>query len=382
MRVLLAHSFYRTSGGEDACVRQQLELLRRRHDVLLLEKHNSELQGGVSIGIRMSYSPRILGEVESVIRRFRPDVIHIHNSYPALGPAVFLGARNFGVPLVMTAHNYRLRCPNGYMFTEGSMCVRCAGGAYHNAVLHPCFPTKGQSVAYASSLWLHRFVLKLEGSVSVFITPSEFMRATLMRWGIDGRRLATIRNFTRIHADAEASSGRYGAYVGRLSREKGVHVLLKALSAASDPPFKIVGDGPDADYLRKAASHLGLRETSFVGRASPDEVDAVLREARFVALPSLWNENAPLAALEAMARGRPLIVSSVGGLPELADRGRGWIARPGDSQDLSDRIRASMDDEEMCMKAGAAALAFARDELTPMRHLTLLEQAYEDVIAS
>ena len=205
----------------------------------------------------MAYSPRIRAEVESVIRTFRPDVIHIHNSYPALGPAVFLGARNFGVPLVMTVHNYRLRCPNGYMFTEGSICMRCADGAYHNAVLHPCFPTKEQSVAYASSLWLHRFVLKLEGSISVLISPSEFMRATLLRWGIDGRRLTTIRNFTRIHADAEASSGRYGVYVGRLSREKGVHVLLRALSAAGDPPFKIVGDGPDAEYLRKSRLPIG-----------------------------------------------------------------------------------------------------------------------------
>ena len=114
----------------------------------------------------MAYSPRIRADVESAIRTFRPDVIHIHNSYPAFGPAVFLGARNFGIPLVMTVHNYRLRCPNGYMFTEGSICTRCTDGAYHNAVLHPCFPTKEQSIAYASSLWLHRFVLKLEGSIS------------------------------------------------------------------------------------------------------------------------------------------------------------------------------------------------------------------------
>jgi glycosyltransferase involved in cell wall biosynthesis len=381
VRILMAHTFYRTSGGEDACVRQQLELLRPRHDVLLLERHNIELRGGVSTGIRMAYSPRIRAEVESVIQTFRPDVIHIHNSYPALGPAVFLGARKLGVPLVMTVHNYRLRCPNGYMFTEGSTCMRCAGGAYHNAVLHTCFPTKEQSVAYASSLWLHRFVLKLEDGISVLISPSEFMQATLLRWGIDASRLTTIRNFTRIHADAEVSPGGFGTYVGRLSREKGVHVLLQALSAAGDPPFKIVGDGPDAEYLRKAALALGLKQTHFVGRVSPEQVDLVLRKARFVVLPSLWNENAPLAALEALARGRPLIVSSVGGLPELADGGRGWIARPGDAHDLSDKIRASMEDDEMCMRAGVAALAFARDELDPNRHLTLLEQTYEGVIA-
>ena len=381
MRVLIAHCFYRTSGGEDACVRQQLDLLHRRHDVFLLEKHNSQLRGGVSIGIRMAYSPRIRADVESAIRTFRPDVIHIHNSYPAFGPAVFLGARNFGIPLVMTVHNYRLRCPNGYMFTEGAICTRCTDGAYHNAVLHPCFSTKEQSIAYASSLWLHRFVLKLESNISMFISPSEFMHASLLRWGIDAARLTTIRNFTRIHADADVSSGRYGAYVGRLSREKGVHVLLKALSAAGDPPFKIVGDGPEAASLRRAASQLGLRQTQFVGRSSPIQVDLVLRGAKFVVVPSVWNENAPLAALEAMARGRPLIVSSVGGLRELADGGRGWLARPGDAHDLSDKMRSLMENDEMCLRAGGAALTFAREELAPERHLNRLEQTYEGVVA-
>jgi glycosyltransferase involved in cell wall biosynthesis len=380
MRVLIAHSFYRIGGGEDACVRQQLDLLRPHHEVLLLAKHNAELPGEVTTGIRMAYSRRVRTEVEGTIRSFHPDVIHVHNVYPAFGPAVFLGARRFDIPLVMTAHNYRLRCPNGYMFTEDSICSRCVGGGYHNAVLHPCFPTKEQGVAYASSLWLHRFILKLEPDVSVIVSPSEFMRTTLAGLGMDDRRLRMIRNFTQIHADADASPGSYGIYVGRLSREKGVHVLLDALSTAGDPPFKIVGDGPQVEQLRGIASRLGLRHTTFMGRVSSDEVDQLLREARFVVLPSLWNENAPLAALEAMARGRPLIVSSVGGLPELADGGAGWTARPGSVHDLSQSIRSVMEDDEMCREAGAAALAFARHELTPQRHLTLLEQTYREAI--
>jgi glycosyltransferase involved in cell wall biosynthesis len=159
-----------------------------------------------------------------------------------------------------------------------------------------------------------------------------------------------------------------------------VHVLLEALSAAGDPPFKIVGDGPQAGQLRGDASRLRLKHTTFVGRAPSDEVDRLLREARFVALPSIWNENAPLAALEAVARGRPLIVSSIGGLPELAAESRGWTARPGDAQDLADKIRIAMADDGMCTRAGEAALAFARKELTPKRHLTLLERTYEELI--
>ena len=321
--MLIAHSFYRISGGEDACVRQQLDLLQPHHDVSLFDKHNRDLEDGLSSALRMLYSWRIQQEAERVIRTFRPDVVHIHNAYPALGPAIFLAAGKLRRPVVVTIHNYRLRCPNGYMFTADSICTRCERGAYHNAVLHPCFATRKQGIAYASNLWVHRFVLDLEEKVRLFICPSEFMLATLQRWGLPPHRLRLVRNFVYPAPDPDTTPGKCGMYVGRLSREKGVHILLHALKRAGDPPFMIVGDGPEADRLRRLASQLELVRARFLGRVPPEDVDGFLREARFVVLPSVWNENAPLVALEAMARGRALIVSSVGGLQELAQDGRG-----------------------------------------------------------
>jgi glycosyltransferase involved in cell wall biosynthesis len=378
---LIAHSFYRTGGGEDGCVRQQLDLLQPHHEVLLLDKYNRDLGRGVSTAVHMVYSRRSRTEVESVIRAFHPDVIHLHNAYPSLGPAVFLAASKLRIPLMLTVHNYRLRCPNGIMFTADSICTRCEGGGYHNAILHPCFPTKRQSSAYAASLWIHRFVLDLEDTVSLFVCPSEFMHSTLQRWGIQERKLKLIRNFPWPVPDADSSPGEYGAYVGRLSREKGVHLLLQALKVAGDPPFMVIGEGPEYGMLRRFASRLGLANTAFLGRVPPGEVDQILRRARFVVLPSLWNENAPLTAMEAMVRGRPLIASDVGGLAELAREGRGRVVLPGDEAGLARNIIDLMGDEEACRLAGAAGLAFAREELTPERHLARLEQAYRSIMA-
>jgi glycosyltransferase involved in cell wall biosynthesis len=382
MRILLAHSFYRISGGEDACVRQQLDLLRRRHETALIGRHNRELGSGVSVAARMLFSQRTQTSVENAITAFHPDLIHLHNAYPALGPAVFLAAGRLQVPLVMTVHNYRLRCPNGYMFTEDEICTRCEGGMYQNAVLHRCFATKSQAGAYAVSLWIHRFILDVESKVSLFVCPSEFMHRTLQRWGVPEERMRVIRNFPQPVPDGNPSPGKYGAYVGRLSREKGVHVLLEALKLAGDPLFKVVGEGPEDVALRQQASQLGLMNTTFSGHATVDEVDRTLRGARFLVLPSLWNENAPLAAMEAMARGRPLIASAVGGLPELAREGRGSIVVPGDRRDLARSISNLMRDTEGCRLAGAAAIAFAEEELTPERHLARLERAYRDMIAA
>jgi glycosyltransferase involved in cell wall biosynthesis len=327
----------------------------------------------------MLYSTRIRHEVENEIRTFRPQVIHLHNAYPAFGPAVALMADELGLPLILTVHNHRLRCPNGLMFTGGAICRRCEAGAYHNAVLHPCFPQKTQAVAYASTLWVHRFVFNIEKRISMFVTPSRYLEAKLGQWGIPGERVRLVRNFTPRIPERPSAPGMYGAYVGRLSHEKGVHILLRALKYAGDPPFKIVGTGPESSNLRSLASTLELRRTEFVGLVPQATVAEVLRGARFAVVPSLWNENAPLAALEAMAQGRPIVASSLGGLPELAEDGRGCVVPAGDVAALASGIDSYMRSDSECATAGAAAHAFARQELSPTRHLELLEDAYDEL---
>jgi glycosyltransferase involved in cell wall biosynthesis len=376
VRILIAHSFYRLAGGEDRYVHQQMELLGRSHEVELLSARNAALDAGFATAARMVYSRPRVGDVEASIRRFRPDVVHLHNPYPALGPAVGLAAASVGVPLVMTVHNYRLRCPNGYLFTEGQVCRRCERGAYANAVLHRCFPSAKQSAAYAVALWVHRFLLRLEDRVALFIAPSHFIADQLTAWGFPRHRIRMIRNFTDATPVNGSTLGEHGLYVGRLSAEKGVDVLLRALRLADDPPFVIVGDGPDKVRLERLATDLGLTGLRFAGRLARSHVRESLQAARFVVFPSLWHENAPLAALEAMAAGRPLIVTARGGLPELAADGRGLVCRPGDADDLAEKIRLLGRDDDACARAGDAALAFARDQLDPAAHAAGLLRAY------
>jgi glycosyltransferase involved in cell wall biosynthesis len=377
VRILIAHSFYRLAGGEDAYVQRQVELLRRQHDVTLLERSNRTLPGGARSALRMIWSPSTTSDVETGIARFRPDVVHLHNAYPSLGPAVHLAAKRRGVPLVMTVHNARLRCPNGLMFTQGSTCHRCENGLYAHAVVHGCFPSRAQAAAYAAGLWVHRFPLALERRTAIFVAPSAFMAGQLTRWGIRVERVATVPNFTPTRPDATPEPGAYGLYLGRLAGEKGLDVLLRALAEAGDPPFRIVGTGPLEPGLRKLASEFRLRNTEFVGHLSPQDVDQNLRAARFVALPSVCAENSPLAALEAMAAGRPLLVSAAGGLPELAADGRGTTCPVGDPGSLARAIAALMRDDERCRDAGSRGLEYAESNLDPEVHRQRLEAVYE-----
>ncbi len=376
MRILLAHSFYRIPGGEDGYVRQQAELLRERHTIQLLERHNEELTGGITTMKNMMFSLRTKTGVNSVIQDFRPDLIHLHNAYPSLGPAVHLAAGKASVPLVMTVHNFRLRCPNGYMFTEGESCRRCEGGLYTNAVTHNCFPSRAQAAGYAAALWTHRFLLRLDEKVSLYLTPSEFVRRRMLEWGFDEERVVVVRNFTTVHENS-VEPGIHGLYLGRLSSEKGIDVLLRSLRKAGDPPFKIVGDGPLLDDLKELSARLELRNTDFLGRLGHDAVRAVLRESRFLVLPSSWDENAPLAALEAMALGRPLLVTATGGLMELVRNGEGIACPVGDENALASAMRRLNQDDDKCRALGTEALRRAKDEFVPRAHLDRLEAAYE-----
>jgi len=229
------------------------------------------------------------------------------------------------------------------------------------------------------ALWIHRFPLRLENKVALFLAPSLFMGEQLKRWGIGPIRVRVIRNFTDIPVASSSSPGAFGVYAGRLSKEKGLDVLLRALKLAADPPFTVIGDGPQKDELERVAADLGLRRVSFVGKVSPDQVRPMLERSRFAVFPSLCHENAPVAALEAMAAGRPLLVTCRGGLPELVDEGRGLVCSPGDVRDMADKLLLLVEDGDLCRRAGEAGLAFARKELGPARHKSQLEDAYATV---
>lgn len=379
MRVLIAHSFYRQAGGEDRYVRQQVALLREAHQIRLIERENLGLPGGVRTAAHMLYSRAEVRSVTAAMRDFGPDVVHVHNTYPALGPAVHLSASRLHLPLVMTVHNLRLRCPNGVMFTEGERCRRCEAGAYYNAVLHGCFAERSQAAGYAAALWTHRFVARLEDRVELFVAPSRFMAEQLHAWGIPTARTVVVRNFTDL-APGEPGGGDGGLYLGRLAPEKGVADLLRALQAAGDPPFRIAGDGPEAAALHGLADELGLRHTTFLGLLGRDQVAGAIRAARYVAFPSVWDENAPLAALEAMAAGRPLLVTRRGGLPELVDDGGGVICETDDPvKSLAAGIGRLQGDVAFAAAEGEKAVRLAGDAFRPARHLADLSAVYARV---
>lgn len=375
-RLLIVHSFYRVPGGEDAYVRRQVKLLKEREwDVHLLEESSSGL-GNLEASGRLILGIGSRGTTRARIREVSPEVVHLHNYWPTFGPAVHLETERRRIPLVVTVHNFRLRCPNGLCHTQEELCQRCVGGNHINAVLHECFDDGKQAATYALALWAHRFIFRMESKVSLFISPSDFMRDRLISWGLPSEKIMTIRNFAPVKPWSSAGAGTFGLFLGRASREKGLPILLQALRAAGDPPFIIAGGGPLEGQMRALAEQMSLKHVEFTGQVSPTRVEELLGQARFLVVPSLSEENAPLAAIEAMGAARPIIVSERGGLNELVTTGGGISVAPGDVTGLAAAIGELMSDDERCDEVGRRAHLFAEAETAPEKHAELLGAVY------
>jgi glycosyltransferase involved in cell wall biosynthesis len=221
-------------------------------------------------------------------------------------------------------------------------------------------------------------MFRLERKVDLFIAPSEFVRDQLVSWGIHSTKIAINRNFIMPMPDVPQDAGSGGVYVGRISMEKGLDVLVDALVLAGDPPFMIVGDGPAGDRIARRIEGAGLRRVRMTGRLDASGVLRMIGEARFLVMPSIWDENAPLAVVEAMASGRPVIVTAAGGLPELVRDGGGVVCDPGDASSLAAAIDRLSRDEGAAVRLGREARRFAEQHLTDDRHLAGLQDAYRD----
>ena len=365
--ILLLHNRYRTPGGEEQAVEDLAWLIRTElgEEAELLERDSATLGAGrAALGLlRGGLAPE---DVAAAVRRTGARVVHAHNVQPSLGWRALAAARSAGARVVLHLHNYRLVCAVGTCFTHGADCTRCHGRNTLPGVRLNCRGgSRAESAAYAAglALWQRR----IAGSADAFVVPSAFALRRLEQLGapLDGRARA-IPSVQRTFAErSRAASGTYALYAGRLSEEKGVADAIAACRAAA-VPLVVAGDGPAAAALR-----AGAPDVRFTGRVGAAELAALRAGAAVALVPSRYAEILPLAALEAMAAGLPVVAAAAGGLAELVPAE--GLHPPGDVAALTDRIRARYGDEA----AGNAALAVARERTAPAAVGAALRAVYD-----
>ncbi|MEV0943477.1 glycosyltransferase [Micromonospora wenchangensis] len=332
-----------------------------------------------AVAARMIWSPASRRGLARVLDEFRPDVVHLHNIYHQLSPSVLAAVRAARVPAVMTLHDYKLACPSYQMLDRGTVCDACVTGGPLRAARRRCKDgSLGASSLLAVESWLHR-ATRAYGPVQAFVSPSRFLADVMRRAGVFPDRMHVVSHFVDVAATAvKTAPGGPVVFAGRLAAEKGVDVLIEALTRLPDDVvLEVAGDGPARDGLTELARRRAPGRVRFHGRLDKARLHELVRSATVVAVPSRWNENQPMAVLEAYGCGVPVVASDLGGLPELVTSGvDGEVVPADDPAALAAGLHRVLADPARAYRMGRAGRARVERDFSPQAHLTRLREVY------
>jgi glycosyltransferase involved in cell wall biosynthesis len=400
LKVLFANKFFFRNGGSEVVMFDEMELMRRRNvgvvEFSMTDERNipSEYESyfvsqksyrrvsradQIKSAISLVHSREAVAKIGKLIEDEKPDVLHCHNIYHQLTPSIITAASRAGVPVVLTLHDYKPVCPVYTQLSNGKVCTNCADGHFEAVLKQRC---ADGSLARSALLWTEARYHALVGSyhrVNKFICPSKFMReAVVRRFGAD--KVVHIPNgidASRIEISKKDEG--YVLYLGRLASEKGVETLLRShVASGALWRLMIAGTGPlQADLQRKYPS------AEFRGHLGGIELEAAISGAALIVVPSEWNENGPISILEAMAYGKPIVASHIGGIPELVREGKtGLLFEPGSVDQLSDKITMLLGNRALREAFGRSAREVVEAEYSLKAHGSALISLYEAVVGS
>ncbi len=385
MRILFIHNRYQHSGGEDTVFEAEKALLSDKgHDVIEYVRNNLEIESyslykKVLLFKTTVWSKKSYKEVRALCRSSKPDVAHFHNTLPLVTPSAYYACRDEGVPVVQTLHNYRLICPGALLMQNAQVCEKCIDGSYSYAIKNKCYRgSRTQTWAVARMLRYHQKIGTWKNIVNRYIALNEFSKYKYVAGGLPEHKISVKPNFTY---DLKKEGGDHGfaIYLGRLSKEKGVDVLLKAMRGIPDFPVKVIGEGPERNLLESRYSNLS--NVKFSGKLGRDEVMKTIEKCSFIVLPSLWYENFPMTIVEAFSCGKPVIVSRIGALEGIVEDGKiGLHFEPGNSDDLTSKIQWMVDHPRERKRMGENARRAYEEKYTPERNYDTLIDVYMQVM--
>lgn len=379
LRVVVVHNRYRQRGGEDAVAEAEIAMLRAHgHAVRVYERDSRELEsmGALDTAAQALWSRRTAQEIDALCERFGADLVHAHNTFPLVSPSLYWAAFRAGVPVVQTLHNYRLFCVQGMFRREERVCEDCLGHVPWRGAAHGCYHgSVAQSAAVAAVVTLHRALGTFRDRVTRYIALTEFCRRKFVQGGLPPERIAVKPNFVDVPAPPVDAPRRGALFVGRLSAEKGVEVLLAALGLAPRVEVDVVGSGP-AEGAFAAAARARLH-----GWLAQGAVLEQMQAAACLVLPSVWFECFPRTLVEAYACGLPVIASRVGALAELVEHGRtGLLFEPGSAGELAQALEWARAHPGEMRRMGAEARALYERRFAPPRNYEELMTIYDDAI--
>jgi len=381
MKILVAHNRYRYRGGEDTVVDAEVDLLRcHGHEVLVYLRDNEELtrMKNHSVALEALWSHKTVSDIVALSERFRPELIHSHNTFPLISPSLYSVAKQLNVPVIQTLHNFRLICPQATLLRNGAHCEDCVGNLPWRAIAHRCYRNSlAQSTVSSSMIMLHRLLRTWHTKVTRYIVLNQLCRDKFIAGGLPLDLLRIKPNFVDSVREPEWVHRSGGIFIGRLSEEKGLRVLAEALTQLPDSHIDVYGKGGLQSFVEKTSgfNYKGFRE--------PIELQACLRKAAYLVVPSTGVESFGLVAIEAFAAGTPVIASAHGGLREIVVHGKtGFLVEPGNVDALARAIAFAEDHPDEMKIMGRAARHAYLSRYTPDINYRLLMSIYGEAVES
>lgn len=384
MKILIAHNRYQQFGGEDAVVQQEMGLLQTQGHIVKLYLVDNDsitsLQEKIKVAFQAPYSQKSKKSFLACLKKFQPQLVHIHNFFPILTPAIYDACIAMGIPVVQTLHNYRTICPGAILMREGKVCEKCIRQSPFKSVLHRCYRNSFiGTFAVARMVAYHRRNQTWENKVDRFIALTLFGKMKFVEAGFPPEKISVKPNFYNIKIPKktnEEKSRKGCLFVGRLSREKGLGIIMEAWKNLK-VPLRIAGDGPLIDQLKEA----NLANVSVLGQLSSDQVSREMSEAAFLVMPSECYETFGLVIIESFAHGLPVIASRLGAMAEIVEDGRtGLHFDPGCAEDLAQKVEWLEAHQKECRQMGENALQVYEEKYSPEKNYSTLQDIYNEVI--
>ncbi|MDO8947210.1 MAG: glycosyltransferase family 4 protein [Desulfocapsaceae bacterium] len=322
--------------------------------------------------ISFVHSSVAVRKIEDLIVQEKPQIAHLHNIYHQLTPSIIPVLKKHGVKVVLTLHDYKLVCPSYLALKNEAICNGCAGGKFWNAFTQNCQNSRMRGLLLSTEAMFHKWRGSYDG-VDLFLAPSRFL-ADLIGQRIPREKIKVLPNGIDVetYQPKYADQG-YGLYFGRLSREKGVKSLLRAHQGLkTNLPLKMVGTGPLEEELRRE-----YPEVNFLGYQSGQALHDLIANSAFVVVPSEWYENCSMVVLEAMAMGKPIIGSRIGGIPEQIEDGKtGFLFEMGNTTELAAKMEILAGDAGLRDQMGRAARRKLEQEYSLAEHNQSLLDIY------
>jgi glycosyltransferase involved in cell wall biosynthesis len=384
LRVLLIHNRYQQEGGELVAVQLQQELLRQKgHDAEILFFNNASITGTAgkfAAATKSFYNRQAEKQVSDRIESFRPDIVHVHNIFFDASPAVFYACNKLKVPVVLTIHNYRLVCANALLLRNNQPCELCRPYIFPlSGIRYRCYRNSAVESALVTAISaVHKLAGTWKSRVDRYILLTEFARKKIgeSSLSLPADKMVVIPNYTADPGAGSPARKDFYLFVGRISMEKGVDIMLAAFSNTRST-LLIAGDGPEKERLMQ--QYGGFPNIRFLGAQEKPAVTSLMKEAKALVFPSVWYEGLPFTIIESLAAGTPVIASRLGAMEHLVtDRYNGRHFTAGDAASLQEVInnfeRAGND--ELYMNARQSFL----DQYTADAHYMKLMNVYEQLL--